>query len=67
MIRQPVKSSRIASVGWMNDVMEVQFHNGSVYQYFDVSEVEFQNFMESPSLGHSLSILDKKHPYRRVF
>ena len=66
MVRHPVSSSRIANVGWENDVMEVQFHNGAVYQYYGVSQAEYQNFLNSPSLGSALSRLDKIHNYRRV-
>lgn len=66
MIRNPVSSSRIASVGWENDTLEIQFHNGAVYQYYDVSIDEYKSFMSSSSLGHALSILDKCHHYSRI-
>ena len=66
MIRKPVSSSRISNVGWENNIMEVQFHNGSVYQYYDVSQSEYENFLNSPSLGSALSRLDKVHRYRRI-
>ena len=66
MNRQSVSSSRIASVGWENNVMEVQFHDGVIYQYMNVSKAEYEAFMRSPSLGSALSVLDKQHPYRRV-
>ena len=66
MNRHPVSSSRIANVGWENNTMEVQFHNGTVYQYHGVSSQEYQNFLNSPSLGSALSVLDKKHPYNPV-
>ena len=66
MYRKRVSSSRIASVGRENNTMEVEFHNGKVYQYFDVTASEYTNFMNSPSLGHALSILDKTHTYRPV-
>lgn len=66
MQRHPVSSSRIASVGWENNTLEVQFHNGAVYQYHGVSETEYRNFLNSPSLGSALSRLDKVHPYNRV-
>lgn len=66
MIRQPVSSSRISSVGWENDVMEVGFHNGAVYQYYNVSASEYNAFLSSPSLGSALSKLDKIHKYRRI-
>lgn len=66
MNRQLVSSSRILSIGWSGNVMEVEFHNGAVYQYYDVSQAEYQNFLSSPSLGSALSKLDKVHRYRRV-
>lgn len=66
MLRHPVSSIRIANVGWENDIMEVQFHNGAVYQYYGVSQSEYQSFLNSPSLGSALSRLDKVHRYHRV-
>ena len=66
MNRHPVSSSRIANVGWENDIMEVQFHNGAIYQYYNVSQDEYTAFLNSPSLGSALSRLDKIHRYSRV-
>lgn len=66
MQRFSVSSSRIASVGWADNIMEVEFHNSAVYQYYDVSLEEYQSFMSAPSLGSALSRLDKVHRYRRV-
>lgn len=66
MFRQSVESSRIRSVGWSNDVLEIEFHDGAIYQYYNVSHVEYINFLQAPSLGHELSILDKKHKYSRI-
>lgn len=66
MQRQQVVSSRIRSVGWCDNVLEVEFIDGTVYQYFNVSYTEYRSFMCSPSLGKALSVLDKKHPYTRV-
>ncbi len=66
MQRQPVLSSRISSVGWERDILEVQFKNGAIYQYYGVSYDEYIAFMNSPSLGSALSKLDKIHLYNRV-
>ncbi len=66
MFRRPVSSSRMNSVGWADNTMEIEFKNGSVYQYYDVSQSEYQNFLNSPSLGSALSRLDKIHRYSRV-
>lgn len=62
MNRQPVSSSRISSVGWENNILEIQFKNGTICQYHNVSETEYRNFIASPSLGSALSRLDKIHP-----
>lgn len=66
MIRHIVSSSRIKSVGWQDDILEIEFHNGKIYQYYHVSSTEYISFMNAPSLGHELSILDKKHPYLQI-
>lgn len=66
MQRHPVSSSRISSVGWENNILEVGFPNGAVYQYYNVSQSEYTTFINSPSLGSALSHLDKIHRYQRV-
>jgi hypothetical protein len=66
MYRQLVSSSRIYSVGWENNILEIEFKDGAVYQYFDVTESEYRAFINSPSLGSALSRLDKVHRYVRV-
>lgn len=66
MHRQPVSSSRISSVGWENNTLEICFHDGAIYQYHGVSESEYINFINSPSLGSALNSLQKYHPYNRV-
>jgi hypothetical protein len=62
----PVSSSRIRSVGWENNTLYVQFHNMVTYAYNNVSKYEYEDFMNSSSLGSALSRLDKLHSYRRV-
>lgn len=66
MQRQYVSSSRIRSVGWENNTLEVEFKDGAVYQYHGVTKSEYHAFMNSSSLGSALSRLDKIHPYNRV-
>lgn len=66
MQRTSVSSSRISSIGWEKDVMEVEFHDGAVYQYYGVTLAEYQNFLNAPSLGSALSKLDKIHRYKRI-
>lgn len=66
MDRHPVNSSRIANLGWSDNIMVVQFHNGAIYQYLNVTKQEYLDFLNSPSLGSALSRFDKVHPYRRI-
>jgi len=56
----------MTSVGWENNVLEIEFTDGAVYQYLNVSHAEYIAFINSSSLGSALSRLDKVHPYRRV-
>lgn len=67
MIRYAVNSSRIATVGWENNVLQVEFHRGAVYNYYNVTHEEYLAFINAPSLGHEISVIDKTHPYERVF
>lgn len=56
MDRTPVSSSNIAEVGYEVATMtlEVAFHDGSVYQYFDVPETLYQEFIRADSKGKFL-------------
>lgn len=66
MQRRYVSSSRIRSVGWEPNTLEVEFKDGSVYQYHGVTSLEYNAFVNSASLGSELSRLDKRHPYTKV-
>ena len=57
MERIPVSSSHISSVGYDPDghVLEVEFTDGSVYQYFDVPEAEYESLMSASSHGSYLN------------
>ena len=51
--RTPVASSNIASVGYdkENKILEIEFHHGAVYQYFDVPENLYEDLINSPAIG----------------
>lgn len=66
MNRIPVHSSRIKSVGWLANILEIEFHGGKIYQYMNVSFQEYQLFIRSSSLGQALSVIQKKHPYKPI-
>ncbi len=52
MIRQPVDSSNLRSVGYdeATQTLEIEFHNGGIYQYYAVPSV-YQALMSAPSHG----------------
>ena len=53
MQREPVVSSSLRSVGYDPDrqVLEIEFQNGSVYQYSGVQELVYVNLMHASSKG----------------
>ena len=57
MERTPVTSSNIASVGYDTDsqTLEIEFNNGTIYQYFDVSEQVFNELKGAGSVGGYLA------------
>lgn len=57
MERIPVSSTSVESVGYDegSQTLEVEFKNGSVYQYFDVPEQTFEALRDSDSVGAYLA------------
>jgi hypothetical protein len=51
MERVPVVSSVMASVGYDDNTLEIEFTRGDVYQYFDVPESIHQALMQAESHG----------------
>lgn len=69
MNRESVSSSNIASIGYdaQSETLEVEFTSGAVYQYYNVSPVIFEQFMQADSKGKFLAYQIKKlYPYARV-
>ncbi|TQB17999.1 KTSC domain-containing protein, partial [Enterococcus faecium] len=48
-------------------VLEVEFINDFIYQYYYITKSKYLNLMHSPSIETGLLYLGKIHPYRRVF
>jgi len=57
MDRESVTSSNIASIGYdpESSTLEVEFKNGSVYQYFDVGQSAYEELINSDSVGGFLA------------
>ena len=53
MERQYVQSSDIKSVGFdqNSSILEVEFHSGSTWQYFDVMESTYYEMVSASSVG----------------
>jgi KTSC domain len=62
MNRIPVDSSNLASIGHNAEslVLEVEFNNGRVYQYFDVPTGTYDELMSSASKGSYMNNVIKK-------
>lgn len=69
MQREPVSSSNIESIGYdeADQILEVEFKNGAVYQYFDVPAHIHAELMQAPSVGSYLAANIKgAYRYSRV-
>ena len=69
MKRKPVTSSNLASIGYdeKSGTLEVEFHSGSVYQYFDVPARVHRELMAAGSHGQYFSTsIRTKFRYAKV-
>lgn len=66
MERQYVSSSNIVSIGFDPDnmILEVEFLNGAVYQYYDVPQSIYDGLMAADSHGKYFAAYIKKGGYR---
>jgi KTSC domain len=77
MIRTPVASSNLSSIGYdpIQQILEVQFlqhpskQPGDIYDYFQVSQTIYQGLLDAPSKGHYLYEVIKRggYQYQKVF
>lgn len=62
-----VESSNVLAVGYDNGTLEVHFHSGGKYQYFDVPASVYENFLNADSKGKFLHYnIKNKYRYRRL-
>jgi hypothetical protein len=69
MERENIDSSTILSVGYdgQSEILEVEFKNGGIYQYYNVPQAIFEQFMESSSKGSFLHAnIKSSFPYSKV-
>jgi len=69
MMRDPVSSSNIMSAGYdaASETLEVEFKDGAVYQYFNVSGAMYDSFMQASSKGQYFNTYIRNSlPFSRV-
>ena len=69
MERTPVSSSDIASIGYDEDdqILEVEFNSGSVYQYSGVPSSEYNGIMNADSKGKYLHAnIKNRYPFVKL-
>lgn len=69
MNRDPVASTNVSSIGYdePSQTLEVEFQNGSVYQYYNVGLAIFEQLMQAGSKGQFLNQnIKNAYPYSRV-
>ena len=64
MKRNPVESSNLATVGYEAVILEVEFHGGSVYRYYNVPVETYVGLMSADSPGGYLHAHVKTKGYR---
>lgn len=68
MEREPVSSSLVESVGYDPDeeILEVALENGRIYQYRQVPESTYQEFLAADSLGRHFNRYIRELSHVRV-
>lgn len=66
MNRDRVSSSNLASIGYdaSQNILEIEFHSGGIYQYFNVPERVYSGLMAASSHGSYFDSHVKKAGYR---
>ncbi len=66
MNREFVQSSNLHSVGYEDGILEIEFNDSSVYQYFDVPESTYLGLMQASSKGKFFHKYIKRYRYKKV-
>jgi hypothetical protein len=69
MERKPVSSSNLKTVGYDKEsmILEIEFLNGSVYEYYEVPGSEYTALMGASSHGSYFSRnIKNRYRYRRI-
>ena len=66
--RESITSRGIASMGYAADlqILQIEFRNGDIYNYFDVPPEEYAAFRQAESKGIYLNKVFKPRGYRCI-
>ena len=51
MDRTPVSSKNIASIGYEDGILEIEFNSGGIYQYDGVPKEVYSSLIDAKSIG----------------
>ncbi len=57
MIRTPVTSSAVLSLGYEDGVLEVEYHNSGVYRMTGISQAQYDALLGATSISLALNVL----------
>ena len=69
MERIPVQSSNLSAVGYdpATEILEVEFLNGSIYEYKNVPQIVYDQFMSASSLGSYFNReISRNFPFSKI-
>jgi KTSC domain len=66
MNRRPVTSSNVASLGWHDETLEVEFRSGHIYEYHDVPEAVYTTLLGADSIGKALHEVKGRYQSTRL-
>lgn len=69
MQRQKVQSSNLSSIGYdeENQLLEIEFNHGRVYEYFDVPNDVYEELMNASSHGrYFISEIKDSYDYNKI-
>lgn len=65
MLREPVNSSSIKSIGYSIDdkELEVEFKTGDIYLYYNIPQLIYKQLMNADSIGSAFHFLIREGDY----
>lgn len=57
MQRRAVNSSSVKTLGYdrVQSILEVEYHNGAVYRYFDIPQLHYARLTDGRSIGRYIN------------